>query len=320
MIMMEVLERPINLVMIIVVFICFSVMTLILYRKFGKGIKFYLATALVGLFEEATAFILAIDMLQIGSIPYIIVVAVGAPIVVISLLGSLVWLSRTVLRPLYVLTQYGNQISQGNLDVEIDEDLGYEEIKVVSKAFKNILTFLHPIIESMTNMSENLSANAQETVTSMEEFSSSVELISSISKNNAQALTDINKMAEDIKDITEIITNISKQTKLLAINASIEAGRAGERGRGFGVVADRVQKLSDESTSSVEKTYEIVDKITNNILDATTASIDINNAITDQAATIEEIIDSTQMLVDMSSRLDAMTKKFKTKDTKKVLI
>ena len=311
MILMQILERPINLVMIITVFCCFFGMLVILKWKFGTGIKYYLAITLVGVFEASTMFILAIDMVTMGSIPYIIIVAIGSPLIVVTLLGSIFWLFKTVLRPIEILSQYGEQISQGNLNVKIDENHGYEEIKVVSRAFKRILMFLNPIIENMTRMSENLSANAQETVSSMEEFSSSLELISSITNKNAQSLTDINNMAEEIKNVTKMITDISKQTNLLALNASIEAGRAGERGRGFGVVADRVQKLSEESTNSMGETNEIVEKITNNILDAAKASVEVDSAIAEQTATIEEIIESTQTLVEISSNLDEITKKFK---------
>ena len=97
--------------------------------------------------------------------------------------------------------------------------------------------------------------------------------LTSISKESSTAIEEVknqtdrtNKSAQQIRTATEIIADISNQTNLLALNASIEAARAGEAGRGFAVVATQIQKLAEESNSSVSRIEDniqlLVEKIT----------------------------------------------------------
>ncbi len=73
-----------------------------------------------------------------------------------------------------------------------------------------------------------------------------------------------NQSAQQIREATELITDISAQTNLLSLNASIEAARAGENGKGFAVVADEIRNLSEQSRQSAERIVEIVNTLLDN--------------------------------------------------------
>ena len=88
-------------------------------------------------------------------------------------------------------------------------------------------------------------------------------------EDGAEALDDLNAKTADIQLLTTRIDGVAKQTNLLALNAAIEAARAGEAGRGFAVVADEVRKLADQAQHSAEEISAAIAAITVSMASAT---------------------------------------------------
>jgi len=113
---------------------------------------------------------------------------------------------------------------------------------------------------------------------------------------SADRIQELDRLSEQVGSITDVISSIADQTNLLALNAAIEAARAGEHGRGFAVVADEVRKLAEQSAASAREIADLIRSIQTGTADAVKS---MNLATERLAATNELAVEAGTALGDI---------------------
>lgn len=172
---------------------------------------------------------------------------------------------------------------------------------------------------------QNGKQNLEKTITLTNEINASVA-------DSAHIVTQLKQFAFEIGSVTEVINTISEQTNLLALNAAIEAARAGEQGRGFAVVADEVRNLASktqESTVSIQQIIEklqsqseLADKYMNENVTLIQQSVeladDVNHSFEDILSAVQSLSDINTLVATASEEQNCVTEDI-SKNTNKTL-
>lgn len=133
--------------------------------------------------------------------------------------------------------------------------------------------------------------------------------VSILSESVSETETIINQLGDDSKSISNIVTvirSVAEQTNLLALNAAIEAARAGEHGRGFAVVADEVRSLASKTQESTEEIENIITSLQKNVAEAV-ENTKSNHQLSEQADELmEEVIISYSEIVGFMSTVSEL--------------
>lgn len=140
-------------------------------------------------------------------------------------------------------------------------------------------------------------------------FSQSISEISELAdnvNNSAEVIQRLEAEASGIVLVLDVIKGIAEQTNLLALNAAIEAARAGEQGRGFAVVADEVRTLASKTQESTEQINEIIDRLLNGVKEAVTI---MSSSQSRASATVDSSRKAQSTLEDVNNYLSSINER-----------
>lgn len=158
----------------------------------------------------------------------------------------------------------------------------------------------------LSGMASVLNDNITNISATMEEMAASATEVNDAQTALNQEILNVNSLTQQINEVIEFIKEIADETKLLGLNAAIEAARAGDAGLGFGVVAQEIRKLSSDSKQTVNKIKDFTFSITESV-GKTVKMGEMNSYTTQQqAAAIEEVSASLMEIADLTETLNKL--------------
>ena len=159
------------------------------------------------------------------------------------------------------LTKLSGQVEQVSEQSSYNSMTLAENTQEQTNQISELTEELHRMREKVKENANNMESASKEAIHTKEKTRYGLEQMEKL----MTGMQDINQSSQDINGVIQLIQEVANQTKLLSLNASIEAARAGSEGKGFSVVAEEIGKLAVQTSNAVSKTADLIQRNTNTI-------------------------------------------------------
>jgi methyl-accepting chemotaxis protein len=186
---------------------------------------------------------------------------------IISMLTTLKTSSKLLTDSAYSLTDINRSVEATTRDTNLSTDQ-------IAAAINEMAMTVQEVASNASNAARSATSADDDSKKSLSVMNNAISSIRILSDDVDKVSAAMNKLEEDttrIGGVLDVIKNVAEQTNLLALNAAIEAARAGEQGRGFAVVADEVRSLAKRTQESTAEIQQIIEAVQSGAISATNA-------------------------------------------------
>lgn len=214
--------------------------------------------------------------------------------------------AETLQQSVSQVTETSNHVSSAIQEIAANTEQVSSDAKhtlAVVSAFTNQINEISKTTTHLTNEAVHASNVAIDGKDSIQKSVEGIDIISQTAKTSLTITEKMNTRAQEVSQITKIISSISDQINLLALNAAIEAARAGEYGKGFAVVSDEIRSLAEQSAKSASSISTLIGEMQN---DSNNTVIAITNVVTKIDEESSTIYNAGETFKDISSLINTI--------------
>ena len=225
-----------------------------------------------------------------------------------DLISSLQILLRELLEKADVLTQSSDSLSSVSGQVAISTTQQRDAAAAMASAIEQVTASVGSIsdhAETTLNISRDTGTFSEQGGEVIDNTVVEMKKIADVMKKTSDEIANLGNQSSEISSIVQVIKEIADQTNLLALNAAIEAARAGEQGRGFAVVADEVRKLAERTSIATGEISRKIDSIQHSTQAAVAGMADAVNQVGGGVVLAEQAGESLNRIKDGAGRVVA---------------